>query len=63
MTGAPVPEGATGVIRIEHTDGGTDNKVLIFNDADKKRHIRLTGEDTPAGATLLQTGEERPEHL
>ena len=58
MTGAPVPEGATGVIRIEHTDGGTDNKVLIFNDADRKRHIRLTGEDTPAGATLLQTGEE-----
>ena len=58
MTGAPVPEGATGVIRIEHTDGGSANKVLIFNDADRKRHIRLTGEDTPAGATLLQAGEE-----
>ena len=58
MTGAPVPEGATGVIRIEHTDGGSADKVLIFNDADRKRHIRLTGEDTPAGATLLQAGEE-----
>ena len=58
MTGAPVPEGATGVIRIEHTDGGSAREVLIFDDADRDRHIRLIGEDTPAGATLLQAGEE-----
>ena len=29
MTGAPVPDGATGVVRVEHTDGGADGAVEI----------------------------------
>jgi molybdopterin molybdotransferase len=45
MTGAPVPEGATGVIRIEHTDGSRDGRVLIRADSDARRNIRLSGED------------------
>jgi len=58
MTGAPVPEGATGVIRVEHTDGGSDAEVQIVDDADANRHIRRKGEDTRTGDTLLVCGEE-----
>lgn len=58
MTGAPVPEGATGVIRVEHTDGGPGREVRILDDADAERHIRRRGEDNEAGATLLEAGEE-----
>ncbi|WP_419161369.1 gephyrin-like molybdotransferase Glp [Candidatus Palauibacter sp.] len=58
MTGAPVPEGATGVVRVEHTDGGPDEDVRIFDDADAERHIRLLGEDVKTGDTLLEPGEE-----
>jgi molybdopterin molybdotransferase len=58
MTGAPVPEGATGVVRIEHTDGGRDGRVAIRADSDARRNIRLAGEDLQRGATVLQAGTE-----
>ena len=58
MTGAPVPEGATGVIRIEHTDGGRDGRVLIQTDSDARRNIRLAGEDLRRGETTLEAGTE-----
>ncbi|MCG8469846.1 MAG: molybdopterin molybdotransferase MoeA [Gemmatimonadetes bacterium] len=58
MTGAPVPEGATGVVRVEHTDGGPGRQVRIFEDSDSERHIRRRGEDTEPGDTLLEPGEE-----
>jgi molybdopterin molybdotransferase len=58
MTGAPVPEGATGVIRLEHTDGGRDGRVLIRADSDARRNIRLAGEDLQRGNTVLQAGAE-----
>ncbi|WP_420463167.1 gephyrin-like molybdotransferase Glp [Candidatus Palauibacter sp.] len=58
MTGAPVPAGATGVVRVEHTDGGPGRSVRIFDDADAARHIRLLGEDVEAGDTLVDRGEE-----
>lgn len=58
MTGAPVPEGATGVVRVEHTDGGPDERVSIFDDADGERHIRFLGEDVKAGDTMVERGEE-----
>ncbi len=58
MTGAPVPEGADGVVRVEHTDGGRDGRVTIRNDADARRHIRRAGEDVRAGQTLLPAGRE-----
>ncbi|MDX1578226.1 MAG: molybdopterin molybdotransferase MoeA [Gemmatimonadota bacterium] len=58
MTGAPVPEGATGVIRVEHTDGGDGDRVTIREDSDRERHIRRRGEDIPAGGRLLDAGEE-----
>lgn len=56
MTGAPVPEGATGVIRVEHTDGGEGASVEIREASDARRNIRRTGEDVRRGARLLEPG-------
>lgn len=58
MTGAPVPSGATGVIRVEHTDGGDGDGVTILDDADATRHIRPAGEDVVRGQLLLSAGDE-----
>lgn len=58
MTGAPVPSGATGVIRVEHTDGGIDDTVTIRDDADANRHIRPAGEDVARGQLVLSKGAE-----
>lgn len=57
MTGAPVPEGATGVIRVEHTDGGRGGRVAFFQDSDARRNIRRAGEDIRAGDPLLRKGD------
>ncbi len=61
MTGAPVPAGADGVVRVEHTDGGhgigTDGaRVAIFSDADAGKNVRPRGEDVRAGQTVLRAG-------
>ncbi len=58
MTGAPVPAGATGVIRIEHTDGGREGSVEIRTDSDALRNIRKAGEDLVRGETVLPEGTE-----
>ena len=58
MTGAPVPRGATGVIRVEHTDGGDGQRVLILDASDADRHIRRTGEDIERNDLLLPAGAE-----
>lgn len=58
MTGAPVPAGASGVVRVEHTDGGREGRVTIRDDADARRHIRPAGEDIRAGQVLLTPGRE-----
>ena len=56
MTGAPVPEGSTGVIRVEHTDGGTAASVRIDEATDAKRNIRKRGEDLARGDTVVSCG-------
>jgi molybdopterin molybdotransferase len=61
MTGAPVPEGADGVVRVEHTDGGVaigtaEGRVAIRSDADAGRNVRPRGEDVRAGSTVLRAG-------
>jgi molybdopterin molybdotransferase len=61
MTGAPVPEGADCVIRVEHTDGGTgigtaEGRVAVFSDADAGRHVRPRGEDVRRGDVVLRAG-------
>lgn len=56
MTGAPVPAGATAVVPVEATDGGTE-AVEIRTVATEGRHIRPAGEDVAAGATVLRSGQ------
>ncbi|MCV7402375.1 molybdopterin molybdotransferase MoeA [Mycobacterium fragae] len=57
MTGAPIPAGATAVVPVEATDGGTD--VVTINDASAEgRHIRRAGEDVAKGSTVLRTGQQ-----
>ena len=58
MTGAPVPEGAEGVIRVEHTDGGDGRVVAIHDASDAGRNIRLRAEDIRSGDLLLRPGDE-----
>lgn len=56
MTGAPVPAGSTGVIRIEHTDGGGGGSVRIDQASDAERNIRRRGEDLVRGDVILKAG-------
>src|SRR5699024_6064481 len=49
MTGAPMPAGATAVVPVEATDGGTGT-VGIRAASTEGRHIRPAGEDVAAGA-------------
>ena len=61
MTGAPVPPGADGVVRVEHTDGGSGigseaGRVSIRSDADAGRNVRPRGEDVRRGDVVLRAG-------
>jgi molybdopterin molybdotransferase len=61
MTGAPVPDGADGVIRVEHTDGGSgigtaEARVRIFSDEDAGRNLRKRGEDLRTGSCVIEEG-------
>ena len=55
FTGAPLPDGADGVIRQEDTtfDGA---RVEILDDRDAGRNVRFAGEDLEAGARVLDAG-------
>ncbi|HUG38940.1 MAG TPA: gephyrin-like molybdotransferase Glp [Longimicrobiales bacterium] len=55
MTGAPVPEGADSVVRVEHTDAGADI-VEVRQDRDAGANIRRRGEDLRSGAVALARG-------
>lgn len=56
MTGAPVPDGADSVVRIEDTDRGMD-LVTITAARDANRNVRPLGEDYLAGTTLAMPGD------
>jgi molybdopterin molybdotransferase len=55
MTGAPLPDGADTVVRVEDTDGGTAN-VLVRDARDARRNVRPRGEDFHEGDQLLEAG-------
>jgi len=55
MTGAPLPDGADTVIRVEDTDGGVD-RVSIRNTRDARKNIRPKGEDFRDGSVVIRTG-------
>jgi molybdopterin molybdotransferase len=57
MTGAPVPEGASGVVRVEHTAETSPGSVTFFLDSDAQRNIRCRGEDIEEGETVLRKGD------
>lgn len=52
MTGAPVPEGADAVIRVEDTQT-EGNRVRILQAVEAGENIRLRGEDLRAGTVVL----------
>lgn len=55
MTGAPVPDGADTVIRVEDTDGG-EVRVAINDARDAGRNVRPRGEDLRAGEVAVSAG-------
>ncbi len=55
FTGAPLPEGADGVVRQEDTDLGHET-VAIFKDRDAGVNLRKAGEDIRRGSTVLHAG-------
>ncbi len=70
MTGAPVPAGATAVIRFEDTGEFTDypnlpeGHVAIFHAAAEGDNIREPGEDVSAGTVVLRRGHAlRPQDV
>lgn len=57
MTGAPVPEGADGVTRVEHTEPGPEpDTVRVVDGGDAGRNIRRRGEDLEIGDRPLRAG-------
>ena len=55
MTGAPMPEGADTVVRLEDTDNGADI-VTITTSTPKGLAVRQAGEDLRRGETVLARG-------
>jgi molybdopterin molybdotransferase len=55
MTGAPVPEGADTVIRVEDTDGGSQ-RVVIRDARDSMKNVRPRGEDIREGQVAIAAG-------
>ena len=55
MTGAPLPDGADTVVRVEDTDGGT-TQVRVRDARDARRNVRPRGEDFREGEALLEPG-------
>ena len=58
MTGAPMPEGADSVVRVEDTDGGTRPRRHSRRPR-RRRNIRPRGEDLRSGDTVLPAGHCR----
>ena len=55
MTGAPLPDGADSVVRVEDTDGGVELAV-VRDGRDAGMNIRPPGEDVAEGETVLRAG-------
>lgn len=55
MTGAPVPEGADSVIRVEDTDAGVE-RVAIRDTRDAGRNLRPAAEDIRVGEVAVAAG-------
>ncbi|MBN1614756.1 MAG: molybdopterin molybdotransferase MoeA [Deltaproteobacteria bacterium] len=56
MTGAPIPEGADAVVRVEDSEK-IGSRVKIFAAAEKGQDIRFAGEDVREGETIIAKGK------
>lgn len=58
MTGGSVPAGADTIIRVEDTDReqGKPDRIVIFSDRDRGRHVRPAAEDWGRGDIALRAG-------
>lgn len=56
LTGAPVPDGATAVIKYEDTEF-TDTHVTIFQQCDEQENVIPSGEDVKKDALIAKKGE------
>ncbi len=56
MTGAPIPEGADTIIRVEDTQRKDGDMVLIFVERPAQFDTRRAGEDVCRGETILSKG-------
>lgn len=65
MTGAPIPEGADGVTRIEHTrPAEKPDTILVLDEGDANRNIRRKGEDIAPGQAVVPAGQRlRPAEI
>jgi molybdopterin molybdotransferase len=57
MTGAPIPEGANSIVRVEDTERAEGNKVRIFKAVPPHYDMRMAGEDIRKGEKILQKGK------
>lgn len=61
MTGAPVPEGADSVVKVEITtcegDGGVGDRIGFSAPSAAGRNIRKAGEEAKAGEVVMHAGE------
>ena len=56
MTGAPIPDGADAVVRVEDT-AKHGRKVKVFAEAKEGQDIRLAGEDVRDGELVISRGD------
>lgn len=55
MTGAPIPEGADAVVKVEDT-GGSGSLIKVLHPTKEGENIRRAGEDISLGETVLRRG-------
>lgn len=55
MTGAPLPDGADTVVRVEDTDAGIE-RVQVLKDRDVRKNVRKAGEDVHRGQVAIPAG-------
>jgi molybdenum cofactor synthesis domain-containing protein len=55
MTGAPMPEGADTIVKVEDTDGGTD-RVTVLHAVGVGTSVRAAGGDVAVGSLVFEAG-------
>ncbi|MBP7734812.1 MAG: molybdopterin molybdotransferase MoeA [Spirochaetes bacterium] len=59
MTGAPIPDGATAVVPVEHTrEDATRGTIAVFEEIKQNENIRHAGEDIRVGQVALNKGTQ-----